>query len=227
MADRIEQLEALDEMAEMVLRQMPAAVQYLTFLRDLAYNSERWEKYRDSFSGNVVNLQIVAVHGALLLLCDRLWDGGRKNLSLPQLLSELGRKRELLLQRRSSDADAKFEANWIQNQNERIDRIIAHGNALKNSKIRDVIRVIRTESLAHIIKESDDRARAFPEGFDGHNKTKSDLFDFAQASIDLVHEIEIVRTGCVHDFKGHMALFKKYCDAYWDSLPVFRSHENL
>lgn len=218
-------LDDLDRTVQRLMKQQPTGIQCTVFLEDIAKELDRWEKYKDSYAGNVINLQIVGVENALLLFCDRVWDSGADAQSIPNAVRMLTHLKEKVLERRKFDVDVQFVPDWYEDQAALLQQIVSDTERLKDHQVRRVIRVIRTEHLAHLVEQSKDRARHFPSGFDDHGVRRNDLYSFAKDTIQLIERIELITSGNSADFDASAAVFRIYCQDYWENLPVFRDSE--
>ena len=218
-------LKQYDDIVERLIKQRQAGIQYATFLRDVADNESRWNKYKDSFSGNVVNMQIVAVEACLVLYCSRLWDCGRDNQSIPNAITALNSAKDALIQRRQDDLDSQFLDDLPFRLETQFANVNQQAEVLGNLSVRDVIRIIRTEHYAHLVENSRDRAKTFPDGFDDHGVTRLDVINFARDSTTLVEDLELLRSGTHYDFDESSEVFQNYCDQFWLHLPTFSEVE--
>ncbi len=220
-----EDINKLDNICERLIKQRSAAIQYYTYLKDIIDNESRWEKYKDSFSGNVINLTLVSFEQSLILFCDRVWDKSNDSQSIPNVMKILKRTEEEIIIRRSKDIDAEFTKDFPQKIKKQIERVLRQAEKLHKSKVKKVIRVIRTENYAHLVDASHDRVRNFPNGFDNHNVNRYDLINYAEETIRLIEDLEVIRSGTSYDFDESSKVFQKYCSEYWKHLPVFRDVE--
>lgn len=215
-----------DHIVTSLSKQRGPAIQYIVYLRDIADNSSRWEKYRDSFAGNVINLNIVSAENALILLCCRIWDEDKDAHSIPNAIKKLETHKLSTAERRTNNAALEIAQNPTKSILEQIVDIVAATSTLKKSCVRAAIQVMRTENLAHLLPVSRDRARNFPDGFENHNVTRYDLYDFAEDSIKLCERLEHLRIGTCDNFEETAAAFRTNCEAFWSSIPVFRDVES-
>lgn len=218
-------MQDLDLIVDRLLSQRGAAIQFETFLRDLADNDSRWEKYKDSLSGHVINMQIVSVENSLILLCSRIWDENTDAQSIPNGIKMLGSFSTELLDRRKQDVDFSVYKNAEIKHRELERYVFELYNSLCAKRVRQVLRVLRTENLAHLVSESRDRARHFPEGFEAHGVTRYDLYDFARASVKLIENIIHLVSGSVLSYEDSAQHFRVFCEKYWNAMPVFRDSE--
>jgi hypothetical protein len=170
-------------------------------------------------------MTIVAVESCLIMFCDRVWDTSSDVQSIPNAVVILATHSEDVIARRSSDTDAKFIGGWHEEQKSQIEKIKLKCEAVRSSKVRKVIRIIRSENYSHLTENSRDRARHFPIGFENHDVTRNDLISFAKMSLDLIDKIEIVRTGTNRDYDGASQVFQRYCDEFWDAMPILAEAE--
>jgi len=221
---REKSLESVDVVCERLAKQRDAAIQYTVFLRDVT-KPERWYKYGNSLSGHMINLQIVAVENALVLWASRVWDESRDAQSIPKAFLAVSQNIRKIIRRRSKDWDAQLQEEWTRKQFLSYRELNTEYLRLAESPVRNVVRVLRSENLAHLLAFSDDRRRLFPEGFDQHGVIRNDLFDFVESCIRLIDRIELFRVGHSRNFDESAAVFQSYCDAYWGAVPVFREVE--
>lgn len=218
-------LTKLDNIMSRLVLQRGAGIQYLSFMEDITNNTLRWDKYKNSYGGNVINMAIVSVEISLILFCNRLWDNHKDTQSIINAVKILTEESEKVISRRSNDVDATFTPDWKNKQHKFIDKISNRCNRLYSCEVRKVLRVIRSENLAHLVSDSRDRAKNFPQGFEHHTVKRKHLIKFAKLSVELIDKIELARNGTVYDTKGTIKIFQSYCDYFWNSMPVLQDEE--
>ena len=205
--------------------QRHVGAQYSIFLGDLYSNPDYAKKYSGSYAGNVIHLQVTAVQSALIMFCARVWDDGRDTFCIPHAIKHINAVK--------SDSYGSFvqslPAVSLVNESRLrvvIDRAMARWTALEASEIRKVVRVVRTEQLAHLTKNSGDRTKHFPAGdFDQHSLTMNNIVEFARESVMLIDDLVWLATGTVFSFDMNRTTFESYCSSFWTNMPVYADCE--
>lgn len=178
----------LNDIFARILQQRVAAIQYLTFIKDITDNNARWNKYKSSYSGHVIHLAVISIENSLLMFCDRVWDVSRDSQSIPNAVQIFAHRKREIIDRRSSDNDAGFIPNWRSKIEALVDEVEKEANKIRDDPVRRVLRVIRSEKLSHLVEESRDRRNYFPDGFENHNVKKRDLLIFSERTIRLIEK---------------------------------------
>ena len=214
-------LDEFDRIVRALQKQRDPAIQFIAYLRDISENADRWEKYRDSFSGNIISLNIVTCENALILLCCRIWEKQLDQNTIPNAISAM--------QSTTTDAASTelFRDHLARNNVSETypAEISALAKDLANDPIIPVIRVMRNENLAHSIDNSRYKKKYFPDGFENHGVSRNSLFEFAEKSVHVIDNLELIRSGTNHDYHASLKVFQKYCASYWNALPIFRQIE--
>lgn len=220
-------LPQLQELSRKVSLQRYSAIQKIVFLEDLIENEDRWDIYRDSQSGEVIDMFISGIEDSLLLWCARNWETGTEQQSIERvihLIQAIEPDVEKLNLDWGSDLNlGGIEANW------RADLDYIFQFSLSNAQKVNLneVRVLRTERHAHSLCSSRDRKKLFPNGFKT-NATKYDLLELAKLSIGLIDKSEYVLCRRLRSFEDTATKFRDTCDTFWAALPVFRiSEQNL
>jgi hypothetical protein len=215
---------SLPNFAEICIRlskQRHAGAQYSIFLGDFFANPEYLRKYANSFAGNVVHLQITAMQSALIMFCARVWDPASDVLSIPNAVSHIKKIEnyddENLLG--SLPAVASCDLKRVRGL---VHRTLLRFAALHTHETRRVVRVIRSEELAHLSEVSRDRSKLFPAGdFEQHTQTWNSVVEFARESVRLVDDLVWLGTGDVFSFDINRTTFEGYCRSFWTHMPVY------
>jgi hypothetical protein len=191
-------------------------------LKDLIDNADRWEKYRNSLSGHVAHLQIVCTHTSLLGYVNRVWDEGGDYQSIPNAYMKLLEVEAELIDWHVSSIEILETHEDLRNHlNKKVVEVQETFEKLAKSDVRAYARVLRSENFAHLIENSRDRRKLEKEMQD-YFVTNNDLLDFAAESIVLSEGFTYLSIRLVNSFDASCRVFQKYCDLYWQSLPVFR-----
>ncbi|MEM8570707.1 MAG: hypothetical protein AAGG56_07320 [Pseudomonadota bacterium] len=216
----------LDTILARLTRQRTAAISYLTFLRDMTDNDSRYVKYKSSYGGHVLNLAQIGIENSLILYCNRVWDQNPDAQSIPnsiKIFRGLGIK---IAEKRAAFGEGDLAPGWKERQTVKLNEIISNYESIKMSKVRSVIRIIRTESLAHLLEESRDRKKDFPLGYENHNINRNDFYKYSEHTIRLIDLMAYFRSGKVYDYNETCSVFQSYCNAFWDNLPILSEVEN-
>ena len=212
--------EKLVELSKELEKVRYAGIQYIVFLDDLVENPSRWEKYKSSQSQNVFGVITCAIEDALLLWNARNWDSGGDAVSVHNAICQIKRiETEIKDWNIRAGIDLSFEdipRDWQSD----LAAIVSQDTS---NKIRNEIRVIRTERHAHRLITSGDRKK-LPEGYE-FSATLGDLLDQAKLTIDLIDKISYVLKRTDRSFEGSALQFRDDCQTFWNAMPVFRDVE--
>ncbi len=218
-------LEELDAILERLIKECGPATLYSVYLRDITDHKNRWETYRDSYAGNIIEMNIINAENALILYCSRIWETNQDGRSIPNAQNLISSNRDDIVERRSKDIEAQHVKKWKAKQHRFIEDSFDRYHELANSQTLRVSRNIRTENLAHLLENSRDKNRNFPEGFENHGVTLNDLCDYADRSTKLIQDFYRFVTGTDHSLEENAEVFKYYCESFWNIMPVFRNAE--
>ncbi len=224
MAEQKDPIMQFDEILDRLNRQRGVGIQSLAFLEATSRSKFAWNKYKASDAGNVVNLAINCIESSLQLFCNRVWDQGSDSQSIPKAIQigenhvpELVARHVVFFEEHEIKRDGKEFEQKFENLKEKYCEIAY-------LPVRSVLRVIRTESLAHLVADSRDRERNFAsrDAYENHGVTRDDLFDFARFSIGLIDDLLYFRDRLVPAFDEQYQMFEGYTDTFWQQVPIFR-----
>jgi hypothetical protein len=149
-----EGIEHFDGIISRFKAQRASGIQYLAFLSDLSDNDTRWEKYRDSFGGKIIHLAIITIENSLILFCSRLWDEAPDALSIPNAVLSAKHCIQDISDRHRLDLEGMSVPYDPLRFRKKLDEIDMLYEAAREMQARSVIRVMRSESLAHLLSDS-------------------------------------------------------------------------
>ena len=92
---------------------------------------------------------------------------------------------------------------------------------------RRVIRVMRSESLAHLLSDSRDRSAAFAtrDQYENHGVTRNDLFEFADQTLNIIDDIIFLQCRTAKSYREQIDHFQDDVRKFWNALPTLREVE--
>lgn len=219
-----EPIQRLRKILTSLQAQRAAGVQLATFLNDHEHNEDRFEKYRDSFSGNVLSLLVIGAHNSLVLFCARTLETSKDSLSIPNAVLLLEQSKGEIIRERE-ELKRPFSDNALECLDLKIETAIKKSNDLTERQVAKAIRVIRTEKLAHSVENSRDRCNNFNNIYENIGISFSETYTLAKELINLIDSIDLIFSGRSNSFDRSSAVFQRYCDSFWEYVPIFRDIE--
>ncbi|WP_292022966.1 hypothetical protein [Maritimibacter sp. UBA3975] len=221
-------VEEFDKTVSKLERQCGFAIRSLAFLTDLSDNDLRWDKYRDSYSGHVLELARISIEQSLMLFCNRVWDHRRDVRSIHMAMRISESIMEELISRQETgqpDHDKVLRKNSQLNLAEIKKKV----KVLGDSDTRKVLRVIRSENLAHSIDDSKDRQNLYSSRseYEGHGVTGNDLFHFAEVSLEIINLLVRIRDGSDMLLRERLNTARNQTQEFWNCMPILRNVESF
>jgi hypothetical protein len=220
-------LQRFDETVDRIKRQQDFGLSCYTFLSGIVGNSDRHAKYNGSYAGHALDLCIRNVQTGLVLFCSRHWETRGDFQSIPiakahakNALDEIVSRHREFFVANDIERDAQEFYAYFEDLSSEVDDVGA-------SPTRRQIRVLRTEHLAHLTTNSNDRKNALGENpvFDMDGLTLNSLLVFARRTIMLSNRFVYLKERLSPEFDDRVAYLSGYYDKFWDNLPIFSEVE--
>lgn len=221
-------VEEFDKTVSKLERQCGFAIRLLAFLMDLSDNDLRWEKYRDSYSGHVIELARLSIEQSLMLFCNRVWDTRDDVRSIPTAITIFESIIEQLILRQQASRPDRDEALRERCETSLFE-IKGIAKKLGEGETRKVLRIIRSENLAHSIDDSKDRQKLYSsrDEYEGHSVTGNDLFHFTEVSLEIISRLVYVSDGSDMLLQERLDTARSQTEEFWNCMPVLRNVESL
>ncbi|MGV6849624.1 MAG: AbiU2 domain-containing protein [Marinibacterium sp.] len=210
-------LEKLEEVLRNIKKQRTYGVRLLIYLQDWVGDSDRFDEFQGRKAMWVDALIADSIEEALILFCSRMWDSRADSTSLRVAWELVRENMSQLEEALNSHKFGKNDAVGLDFKAE-IERVDGRIRELRDSEAYGVIRVIRTENLAHRLSDSRDRRTAgflTREDYDNHGVTLGDFLDFAEETIDVMDDISFLMGSSNSDRSKSARFFQEFLDVYW------------
>ncbi len=220
-------LQKFDETIDRIYRQQGFGLSCYAFLSGIVDNSDRHEKFSNSYAGHALDLCIRSIQTSLVLFCSRHWDTGDDSQSIPvaknhaeHALDEIVSRHREYFETHGIERDAQEFYDYFEGLSSKVEDVGA-------SPTRSQIRVLRTEHYAHLTTNSRDRDRALREHpvFDMDGLTNNSLLVFARQTIELGNRFLYLKQRLSPEFDERVVQQSRYYDKFWNNLPMFSEVE--
>lgn len=215
--------EFVDRAIEQINDEFMLGIALLAFSRTVIDRPENWDKIKDAYSGNAIDLMIKMTLRELRLWCVRLLEPNGH--SLVQVASRLPQLREKIVA-------ARFAANpkWSDDQlevdvlSDQIEDFCLKVKQLSESLVATELRIVRDEHFAHLLKGiSAFRKRKTTRSDDGY--TWSEVTDLMMQLLESCAQLKRIWFFHVHSVESSVSSYQRYCEGFWKLLPNLKNAE--
>ena len=216
-------IEKFDNVVSRIKGQQAYGISCYAFLSGILKNQAYQQKYNNSYAGHAIELGIRSVEYGLVMFCSRHWDEGVDYQSIPAARAHAGESIGKIIERHQNafaelniERDAQEFERYYKELSDDVDAALA-------DPIRAQIRILRSETLAHLIHTSRDRKKIenLSNFLDMNELTIYSLLEFTKKTIDIGNKFIYLKERLSPAFTDRVKFQSAYYQKFWDNLPLF------